>query len=309
VKKRRLKKEVKLYGTIILIGIIILVFAIMYISKTNSLTYKLKKKGYTKDDISNIIKLTKEEINIILKKEYNSDLVPLITEKYFIFNNLDKYLEYQKNNPIDYKVTVSIINTSSNEKVYENIKDTDTSQGNLMLVNKYYKLSSDYNPELVTIKSLYAYQGNQVTKETNDALERMFIEAKKDGFTLIVKNSYRSYESQEKIYNSLKNSKGVAYADKVAARPGHSDHQTGLAVDIEDYKKQGVSFENTDAYLWVKENAYKYGFIERYEESKEEITKFKKEPYHLRYVGVEAAKEMFRHNITLDEYYSYYIEK
>lgn len=309
MKKRRLKKSVKIYGLISLIALIIIISLSLYLNKVSSISYKLKEHGYNKEDIKVISKLNKEETKKILSIEYDANLSLFLKEKYFISNKLEAYLSYLKENKIDIKDVIEIINTGSDKTVYTDIKDTDTSKNELMLVNKYYSLNKYVPEDLVNIKTLYAYQGNQITKEANTKLEEMFIAAKKEGFTLIVKNSYRSYEKQESIYNALKVNKGLSYADKVSARPGHSEHQTGLVIDIEDYKNRSKNFSDTEAYLWIKDNSYKYGFIERYPDNKTLITGFEPESYHYRYVGLEAAKEIYRNEITFDLYYSYYVDK
>ena len=136
----------------------------------------------------------------------------------------------------------------------------------------------------------------------------MFNDAKKENITLIINSSYRSYKEQEEVYNMYLTNKGEEYADKYAARPGHSEHQTGLAIDLTTYGANGETFDQTDAFKWLENNAYKYGFILRYPKDKENITGYNYESWHYRYVGVETATKLKEENITYDEYYAYYIE-
>ena len=97
-------------------------------------------------------------------------------------------------------------------------------------------------------------------------------------------------------------------ADLKAARPGYSEHQTGLALDITTRLAEDEEFVNTEEFSWLKENAHKYGFILRYPEGKENITGYSYEPWHYRYVGIDVATKIYNENITFDEYYAYYIE-
>ena len=137
----------------------------------------------------------------------------------------------------------------------------------------------------------------------------MWNDAKENGFQFIVNTSYRSYDIQKEMYENTKSLKGAKQADLIVARPGHSDHQSGLSIDLYDLNNSSDSFQETPAYQWLQENAYKFGFIERYPKDKESITGFSYEPWHWRYVGEDVAKIIKNENITFDEYYAYYIEK
>ena len=127
--------------------------------------------------------------------------------------------------------------------------------------------------------------------------------AKKDGITLLANSTYRTYKRQDEIYDDFYYTKGITYADAYAARPGHSEHQTGLALDI---FTSGTSttdnFEESDAYKWLIDNAHLYGFILRYPKGKENITGYKYEPWHYRYVGKKDAYVIYNNNLTLEEY-------
>ena len=126
----------------------------------------------------------------------------------------------------------------------------------------------------------------------------------------MVTSSYRTYEEQESIYEERKTSLGERKADQTAARPGHSEHQTGLVVDMTSKTEpQAEEFSESKGYAWLKEHAYEFGFIERYPEGKTYITGYEPESWHWRYVGKKAAKVIQEENITFDEYYAYYLEK
>ena len=177
-----------------------------------------------------------------------------------------------------------------------------------MLVNKFYKLSETYGPsDLVDVSLSYAYEGKQVSKMMYDSLTNMLDAAKESGYNLVVSQGYRSYADQEEAYNDIEASSGVDYADKVAARPGHSEYQTGLSVVVKPLYTEGSDMENSPEHTWILENAYKYGFILRYPKDKENITGFSYDAWRLRYVGSNAARIIHNENITFDEYYEYYI--
>ena len=126
----------------------------------------------------------------------------------------------------------------------------------------------------------------------------LYNEAFENDLELTIFSGYRSFEKQEKIWSNNPN-------ENYVAKPGYSEHQTGLAIDV-SRKDIGLTknFKNTKEYQYLKNNAYKYGFIIRYPEDKEYITGYLFEPWHLRYVGEDIAKEIYEHNLTLEEYLS-----
>ena len=179
-----------------------------------------------------------------------------------------------------------------------------------MLTNKYYHLDKSYNSDnMVKVSNTYAYGTDQMlTSDTFEAFKEMWTSAKSEGLTLIINSSYRSYEDQENVYEYYKATKGEEEADLIAAHPGFSEHQTGMALDLQTYGSTGKTFENFDEFKWLEKNAYKYGFILRYPKDKEYLTGYEYESWHFRYVGKEAAKYIQENKITFDEYYAYFIE-
>ena len=156
----------------------------------------------------------------------------------------------------------------------------------VLIVNKTYSLPADY--------------GSGLTDKTITAFNEMVSAAAEAGITLWIVSGFRSYETQRNTYSYFVSDRGVEQADRASARPGHSEHQTGLAIDVNttsDY------FANTPEAEWLKENCYKYGFIIRYPEGKEEITGYKYEPWHIRYVGEGKAEKITKSGLTLEEYY------
>lgn len=192
------------------------------------------------------------------------------------------------------------------------IKDgviTDYTQVDSMM-NKERALPSDYVPsDLVKLEVptvLPNPEINQLRKVASDALTAFFEEAKKEGFTLKARSGYRSYATQDGLYRSNVAKNGQAYADKYSARPGHSEHQTGLAMDITSSSvnnQLSETFGETEEGLWVAQNAHRFGFIIRYPKGKEAITGYNYEPWHLRYVGPTLAGAIFQSTLTMEEYF------
>ncbi len=195
--------------------------------------------------------------------------------------------------------------TGKGEKVIEFCQHPDW---NLILINKEHPIDASYEFELKQIKGSFFADARIC-----DAVQNMLEAGKKDGVALMLCSAYRSYSRQVELFDSHVVSyvkKGDSYEEsykKVAESltiPGSSEHQAGLAVDIVTPRYQVLNdgFGETEAGIWLAENCYKYGFILRYPKGKEDITGITYEPWHFRYVGVEAATEITKQNITLEEY-------
>lgn len=279
MKKRKMKKGVKI---IILLLIIILIIVGIVIKQGNKNEYTPKKE------------LTKEERNLQKLKD-----VPYYKKEY-----KTRYLEYQKQNPnLSIKDIITYVNIGIDKPYYTNTKPSENLNTNLVLVNKYNYLTEDYIPENLEELGLdYARSGMQLVSEAKEAFETLSQEAKKDGMTIIAMSSYRSYDYQVNLYNNYVKTDGKEAADTYSARAGYSEHQTGLAVDVYNKELPYTSFEQTEEFNWMQENAYKYGFILRFPEDKVNITGYQYESWHYRYVGKEAAEYIHRHDLTLEEY-------
>lgn len=315
--KLKLKKKVIYRGIIVLL--ILIVGSIVGLNFYNdyqykqTYEYKLIEHGYSLEEAKSLVDYYKENeiLDSLLTREKNTTILELIKEKYYIHKYLDRYLAYaEKNKETSIKDVVAIVNVNRDYDFYEHDIDTDIEKGILINVNKYYTLPNNFEPiDISDISIRYSYSGNRMTKEANDAYVSMWNAAKAEGFTLIVNSSYRDFASQERVYNNIKASSGQKEADKVAARPGHSEHQTGLAIDVFEIGNQATStFKDSPAYTWLKDNAHLFGYIERYPEDKEYLTGYSFESWHWRYVGEEVATIMHNEDITFDEYYAYYIE-
>lgn len=155
----------------------------------------------------------------------------------------------------------------------------------ILIVNKSYPLPESYAPGWET--------------EASGPLWEMIAAAKAEGIKLWMSSGYRSYYDQKYIYNNYVKRDGQEKADTYSARPGHSEHQTGLAYDLNDLS---IDFGETKEGKWVAENCHKYGFIIRYPKGKEEITGYMYEPWHIRYLGVEKATEVYESGLCLEEF-------
>ena len=155
----------------------------------------------------------------------------------------------------------------------------------ILVANKTYALPSDY--------------GNGLTAETQSAFATMKAAAAAEGHNLFISSGFRSYATQTGLYNKYVANDGKADADRYSARPGHSEHQTGLAFDLNSISE---AFGGQPAGIWVAEHGHEYGFIVRYPQGKEEVTGYKWEPWHLRYVGVDIATRLHDSGLTVEEY-------
>lgn len=179
-----------------------------------------------------------------------------------------------------------------------------------VLVNKTYSLPSNYVPSGLTKVKLpvayTSYEANRMRRVAADALYNLYLSAKESGLNIVARSGYRSYSTQKSIYTSSVKRNGLNYATRYNAQPGHSEHQTGLTMDITCKavgNKLSTSFENTPEGKWVKKNAHKFGFIIRYPRGKESITGYAYEPWHLRFIGVDQASKIYSSGLTMEEYY------
>ena len=192
---------------------------------------------------------------------------------------------------------------------YKKVKDIKNPDSLMVLVNKLNRLQSNYVPhDLEQISLNYATNNKFLRKEAKENFEKLSSDAKKIGYSIIAVSAYRDYDYQENLFNNYVKEKGENYALKCSAKAGHSEHQTGLSVDVMGSNNDYDQFEKSKEFDWMKNNSYKYGFILRYPKGKEYITGFKYEPWHYRYVGNDIASIIYTEGITLEEYYKKYIK-
>jgi LAS superfamily LD-carboxypeptidase LdcB len=285
-----------------------LYYSVEYQNDTNFIKNinKLNNTGYNKTQILLISKyLNNDAITILNDKNFIPDIDKYIVFDYFKINNIDRYLSYkEKKHNLSYDNIITNVNIGLDYPFYVNTKEVTNLNSITILVNKYNKLPSTYVPNnLVMINSKYATKNLELVKEARDAFEKLCYDASKEGLVIKATSTYRSYSYQADLYNLYVKKDGVNRADTYSARPGYSEHQTGLAIDISGDGHYLDDFINTEEFTWVSKNLYKYGFIIRYPKDKSNITGYKYEPWHLRYVGTDIATYIYKNNITYDEYY------
>lgn len=244
---------------------------------------------------------------------YNDEEMAFLNElmgiPYYDETKIERYLNYMNHETYSYEEIVRVVNTNNDLEYFVDATSASLEDDILILVNKYNKLSSDYVPsDLETISSNYSYWGD-LRSEANDAFLKMVTDAAKEDLKIINTSPYRSYDHQNRLYTNYVKQDGVEEADTYSARPGYSEHQTGLAVDVVTPTSTLGTFENTKEFTWMKENSYKYGFILRYGKGMQYITGYMYEPWHYRYVGIDAAKIIYEENLTFEEYYYYYVKE
>jgi D-alanyl-D-alanine carboxypeptidase len=197
-------------------------------------------------------------------------------------------------------------------ELMQNALDPDQKAGNLILVNKENGLNEDYLPSDLADIIYYAKdrtaKGRFMRQEAATAFHTLSESAALQGHEIVVTTAYRSYAFQSDLYYGYVNSKGQAWADQYSAKPGTSEHQTGLAADC---SSPSVGYQLTSSYgetqegIWLRDHCNEFGFIIRYPQGKEEITGYKYEPWHIRYVGTTAASIIKDRDWTFEEFISY----
>lgn len=268
---------------------------------------KLVVQGYKDQTIIAIYKnLTSKEIDDLVKIGYVSDIEKYIKIRYFKMERLERYIAYKTKSEKDYEEVVTYVNIGLDKKYYDEefvttVKDLSSVT---ILVNKYNKLPDDYEPsDLKKVSDKCSKETSYLRKEAADAFEELCEGSINAGAKVLALSAYRSYKTQQDTWDDyLKKPNGLNLAYGYVAKPGYSEHQTGLAVDLASGSVPGTPFGNTKDYTWTINNAYKYGFIMRYETGTEKITGYNSEFWHIRYVGKDVAKYINKHEITFDEY-------
>ena len=273
--------------------------------------YKLDNKYYLFRKVS-VIDDVKPEINLLGEEEMIIDYGSNYKEPYFtatdnydgdIKNKVKIKGKVNTKRSGTYKLTYKVSDSSGNtckktrtvivkDKTQSTIKSPEIKVLNgityvegILLVNKTYHLPKNYDPK--------------VNEEALKNLKKMQADAKALGLNIPLISGYRSYETQEKLYNKYVKKDGENKANTYSAKPGESEHQTGLAFDIGSVDR---SFANTIEAKWLAENAYLYGFIIRYPKDKTNVTGYIYEPWHVRYLGEKKAKDVYLSGLTLEEY-------
>lgn len=182
-----------------------------------------------------------------------------------------------------------------------------------ILVNKEFALPPSYRPTDLVLPdvpfSCISFSEKKLLrKEAAIALEKLFEAALHENKHLFGVSGYRSYDRQNSIYQNNLTQKGAAHTEQFSARPGHSEHQTGLAIDVSSisvHNRLDEVFAFTPEGKWLKKHCHEFGYLLRYPKEQSDLTGYAFEPWHIRYVGVALANVLFQKGITLEEYYGY----
>lgn len=198
---------------------------------------------------------------------------------------------------------------AAEEKKENNPYDVDKDDPLLILVNKDHGIKKNYVPDGMKNVKYFSPtsidEGIQMNADAAEAFDAMCEAAREEGHEVVCTTGYRSYKFQKELYEFYVSQKGEKRANYFSAKPGHSEHQTGLAVDVSSpviNYELAADFINTEDGQWIDKNSYKYGFIVRYPESRKNETGYIYEPWHLRYVGEKYAKRLYDKNISLEEF-------
>ena len=284
IAKKIKKKNINIINKVIIAVIIFLIF------------YMLKVGGIILVDNYN---KKSDKINTTLKM--NEDITSDI--KTAQINSTSSSTTIKKKSTTKKTIEKKNITTSTNTIKSDEVNDAKYIDG-ILIVNKTYALPKDFVPKN-TYKSANGlnYCSNCIDNEAYQQYKAMKADSTSLGLNIWIQSGYRSYELQESLYNKYVNRDGKEAADTYSARPGHSEHQSGLAFDLNTITDD---FQYTDEGKWINENCYKYGFILRYPKGKENITGYKYESWHLRYVGIELASKLYNNGdwITLEEHFN-----
>lgn len=252
----------------------------------------------------------------IQKQFFNSDyhgfikdVLDVCRSSNFYPERFQRYINYHVKMPAySMQDVIFMVNLGLDYPFYENVTTIEQPHELLVLVNKYCRLPAGFKQyNLVNMGREYTVNDGKQYLLSAVAYEKyvqMADAAKKDGLSMKVISAYRTEDYQKSLYDNKVRTTGKANADNYSARPGFSEHQTGLAVDISSTKG---TFEYTSEFKWLQEHAHEYGYILRYPKGKEWITGYSYEPWHYRYVGTDAAKMIYEEGITYEQYYAKYI--
>ena len=247
--------------------------------------------------------------------EYGERLIGIINDPYFLWSRVERYCDYDSehsNENLDVRTLVERINCNLDMIPKNGDLHADPGKGKTVLVNNYYDLAAEYVPgNLVDVDKSYSSKGARMDAEAYEHLVEMASEARRNGLKVTINgdNGYRSYSYQATVYDYYVKMLGREDGEKRAAQPGYSEHQTGLAVDLNVENAGYKGYTKAKGFAWLANNCHKYGYIVRYPDEKIDITGYTYERWHFRYVGVEAAEIIHETGLTFDEYYAFYIEQ
>ncbi len=224
--------------------------------------------------------------------------------------NEERYKAYGDKKPeLSPEKVVTYVNLGLDGPYYTNVYPAKKEDGIFILVNKYSYVERGFEPaNLVELDSSCKVSGKSVklVKEAADAFKRLSADALELEYHIIGMSGYRTYAYQENLYNNYLKNDTKENVDTYSARPGYSEHHTGLALDVQTDSVSFNNFGQTKEYEWLLDNAHKYGFVIHYTEENQWITGYMPEEWHIRYLGVEAATYIYDNNLSVDEYLTMY---
>ncbi|MDO4996231.1 MAG: M15 family metallopeptidase [Bacilli bacterium] len=268
----------------------------------------LIEKGYSTSNINMIMSHgSNEDVAEFAKRDKVRYLEEFYTLSYAKLKYYDRYIAYSDETGEDDEATVLIVNMDLDKEDYVDARDVTTFSID-MLVNKHRKLGEDFVPDdLVKISKTYASSDKlEANREAYAAFIKMSKAAETEGYGIYINSAYRSYQDQVDLCEYYKSVYGENYVLKYVAQPGYSEHQTGLGFDIASTSNN--VFLNSKEYVWMQDNAYKYGFIMRFPSKYVSITGFNYEPWHFRYVGVDIATYMHDNNMPYEKYFAMFLD-
>ena len=257
------------------------------------LTNVFLDKKYVLADINFIFeRFSESDIVHLSEREHIDHLQDYFTKSYARLKDLDRYLA------IEGDIQEAVYEVANNLDLPEYEADETRSSFSIdMLVNKNYAVSEDFEPENL----VDAGNGYRLNQEAFEAFKEMQAAAKAEGLIFEINSAYRSVAEQQSVFNAQCAQYGQAYCESHVAKPGFSEHHTGLALDVKT--PHNGTFAYSKEFTWLKEHAQEYGFIWRYQESQEKYSRFAEEAWHYRYVGKELAQQVKDSGLSYDEYY------
>lgn len=295
-KKHKLKKQ----GIVLILLLVLLVGGVFFLSDKK----EIKNENAPTITFESVLTTeVGEEIDLlknVTAKDKENETIEVFVEGNYDFTKAGEYQLYyvakdKSGLESKEKFTLKVVEEPLSENQFRTSKgfkgeviDGVTYIEGTLVVNKTYSLPATY--------------GNGLTEETQTAFNKLKSAALLDGLNIYIASGFRSYERQVTLYNNYVKRDGKEAADTYSARPGHSEHQSGLTFDVNEISDK---FHNTPEANWLSENCYKYGFILRFPNGKENETGYKYESWHFRYVGVELAEKLYNNGdwLTIEGYF------
>jgi len=302
------------------ISFLLIVIAILQVSPFAHAGFDRTEPGtdryMTDDDIFNEDHVGTNLNRDMIEEPRFDDFYSMITEMaetvrfpHYLAENQQRYVDYILENPaLQIDVAIAYVNAGFDKGRYADIQTVTNPDDINVMLNSNYALPTNWEPpDLININGW-----RLMRREAAEQFELMNEAMRKENLYLTIVSTYRSVNSQRRLFNNALASRGRTSAERSLARPGHSEHNAGLAIDVlqpgSGGSLSGSRFDRTKQYEWMKNNAHNYGFILRYPEEYTQLTGIIYEPWHWRYVGIPIAKAMYNEGITLyEEFYGRYL--